>query len=164
MLLYVTNNTLFSGGNMNQAQIRSIYCLAIWGTVALAFCGVFFLRGGPEGFAGDSLRILIAALDFGFGYLVYILMLKLTRKKSSSTAMLQDERDHEIARRANGTALVSVMTFIFILSIILFTLFQDLGVLPAGWLWFLAYFTSCFAYIVHAVVTLFLYREMSGND
>ncbi len=91
-------------------------------------------------------------------------MLLLTRRKSGATAMLQDERDHEIARHANGTALVSVMAFIFILSMILFTRFQGLGVLPVGWLWFLAYFTSCLGYIVHAVTTLFLYKEMSGND
>lgn len=149
---------------MNKAQIRSIYSLAIWGTVALVFCGGFFLWGGPEGFAGDSLRIIITALGFGFGYLGYILMLKLTRKKSSATAMLQDERDHEIARRANGTTLVSVLVFIYILSMVLFNMFQGLGVLPVGWLWFLAYFTSCFGYIVHAVTTLFLYKEMSGND
>jgi len=149
---------------MNQAQIRSIYSLVIWGTVALVICGVFFLWGGPESFAGDSLRILIAALGFGFGYLGYILMLKITRKKSSVTAMLQDERDYEIARRANGIALMSVLVFIFILSMILFTVFQDLGVLPVGWMWFFAYFTSCFGYIVHAVTTLFLYKEMSGND
>jgi len=149
---------------MNQAQIRSIYSLVIWGTVALVICGVFFLWGGPESFAGDSLRILIAALGFGFGYLGYILMLKITRKKSSATAMLQDESDYEIARRANGIALMSVLVFIFILSMILFTVFQDLGVLPVGWMWFFAYFTSCFGYIVHAVTTLFLYKEMSGND
>ncbi len=149
---------------MNQAQIRSIYSLVIWGTVALVICGVFFLWGGPESFAGDSLRILIAALGFGFGYLGYILMLKLARKKSSATAMLQDERDHEIAQRANGIALMSVLVFIFILSMILFTMFQDLGVLPVGWMWFFAYFTACFGYIMHAVTTIFLYKEMSGND
>jgi len=149
---------------MNKAQIRSIYSLAIWGIVALVICGGFFLWGGPEGFAGDSLRILITATGFGLGYLGYILMLKLTRKKSSATTMLQDERDHEIARRANGTALVSVLVFIFVLSMVLFNRFQGLGVLPVGWLWFLAYFTSCFGYIMHAVTTLSLYKEMSGDD
>jgi len=117
---------------MNKAQIRSIYSLAIWGIVALVICGGFFLWGGPEGFAGDSLRILITATGFGLGYLGYILMLKLTRKKSSATTMLQDERDHEIARRANGTALVSVLVFIFVLSMVLFNRFQGLGVLPVG--------------------------------
>jgi len=91
-------------------------------------------------------------------------MLKLTSKKSSATGMLQDERDHEIARCANGAALVSVLVFIYVLSMILFNGFRGLGVLPVGWLWFLAYFTSCFGYIVHAVSTLFLYKEMSGND
>ena len=147
---------------MNQAQIRSIFSLVIWGTVALVFCGVFFLWGGPEGFAGDSLRILIAASGVGFGFLGYVMMLILTGKKSSSEAILQDERDREIARRANGAALVSVMAFVFILCMILFTRFQDLGILPVGWLWFLAYSTACLGYLVHAATTLFLYKEMSG--
>jgi len=148
---------------MTQAQIRSIYSLAIWGTVALVICGVFFLWGGPEDFAGDSIRILVVALSVGFGFLGYVLMLNLTRKKTSSETMHQDERDQEIARRANGAALVLVLAFIFILSMILFIRFQDLGVLPVGWLWFLAYFTGCFGYIVHAASTLFLYKEMSGH-
>ena len=148
---------------MNQAQIRSIYSLVIWGIVALVFCGVFFLWGGPESFAGDIIRILITAFDFGFGFLGYVLMHLLTHKKPGATVMLQDERDHEIARRANGTTLVSVLAFIYILSMVLFTRFQGLGELPVGWLWFFAYFTSCLGYIMHAATTLFLYKEMSGH-
>jgi len=143
---------------MTQARIRSIYSLAIWTTVAVVFSLVFFGWGGPAEFASNSLRILISALEIGFGIISYVLMLIFTRKKFDN---LQDERDYEIAQRVNGTTLVAVLVFVYAAEMILFAFFQTSGTVPVGWLWFLAYFTACFSYITHAIITLALYKEMS---
>jgi len=73
------------------------------------------------------------------------------------------QRDLEIARQANETALVAVLVFIFAVCIALFLGYETAGSLPVGWMWFLAYATSCFGLLAQAIATLVLHREMSGN-
>ena len=142
---------------MTKSKIRAVYILAIWGTAALVFLGVFFLGGGPVAFADTPLRILVSALAILLAYSTYGFMLRRTRLTPA------DERDAHIAARANETAFISVMVFVFLVSIILYESYDDAGVLPVGWMWFMAYFTGCFGYIAHAVVTLILHREMSAH-
>jgi hypothetical protein len=142
---------------MTQAQVRAIFGLSIWGAAALIFLAVFFGGGGPASFSQVPTRILIVAIALGLGYAAYSVMLYRTRQTPG------DERDEHIAARANGFALTAVLIFVFLTSIILYESYHDAGVLPVGWMWFMAYFTACFGYIVHAVVTLTLHSGMRSD-
>ena len=149
---------------MTQTQIRARYVLGIWGLAAVAFGLVFFLGGGAVTYADDSIRMGIAAVILAAGYIGYFIMIYLTREKSNSKALIRDERDLEIARRANEITLVVVLVFVFTVCIALFLGYETAGSLPIGWMWFLAYATSCFGLLAQAVATLVLHREMSGNE
>ena len=148
---------------MTQTKIRARFGLVIWGTVAVGFGLVFFLSGGAASYADDSIRMLIAAVILGAGFIGYVSMLYLTREKEDDKALIRDERDLEIARQANEIALVAVLVFVFSVSITLFLIYETAGNLPVGWMWFLAYATACFGLLAQAVATLVLHREMSGN-
>jgi len=148
---------------MTQTKIRARYGLGIWGLVALAFGLVFFLGGGAVTYADDSIRILVSAVILAAGFIGYFSMLYLTRDKSNGKALIRDERDLEIARQANEIALVAVLVFVFSVCITLFLVYEKAGNLPIGWMWFLAYITACFGYLVQAGTTLGLHRKMSGN-
>lgn len=148
---------------ITQTKLRARFGLGIWGLVAVAFGLVFFLGGGAASYADDSIRMLIAAVILGAGFIGYVSMLYLTREKADDKALIRDERDLEIARQANETALVAVLVFVFTVSIALFLGYETAGSLPVGWMWFLAYATACFGLLAQAVATLVLHREMSGN-
>jgi hypothetical protein len=148
---------------MTQTKIRARFGLVIWGTVAVGFGLVFFLSGGAASYADDSIRMLIAAVILGAGFIGYFSMLYLTREKEDDKSLIRDERDLEIARQANEIALVAVLVFVFSVSMTLFLSYETAGSLPVGWMWFLAYATACFGLLAQAVATLLLHREMSGN-
>ena len=148
---------------MTQTKIRARYMLGIWGLVASAFGLVFFLGGGAATYADDSIRMLVAAVILGGGFIGYVSMIYLTREKSNGKAQIRDERDLEIARQANEIALVAVLVFVFAVCIALYLGYETAGILPVGWMWFLAYATSCYGLLAQAIATLVLHREMSGN-
>jgi len=148
---------------MTQTKIRARYGLGIWGLVALVFGLVFFLGGGAATYADDSMRKLAAAVIIAAGFISYASMLYLTREKSNGTALITDERDLEIARQASEMALVAVLVFVFVVCMALFLGYETAGILPVGWMWFLAYGNGCFGLLAHAVATLVLHKEMSGN-
>jgi hypothetical protein len=148
---------------MTQTKIRARFGLVIWGTVAVGFGLVFFLSGGAASYADDPIRMLVAAVILGAGFIGYFSMLYLTREKEDDKSLIRDERDLEIARQANEIALVAVLVFVFSVSITLFLSYETAGSLPVGWMWFLAYATACFGHLAQAIATLILHREMSGN-
>ena len=148
---------------MTQTKIRARYGLGIWGLVALAFGLVFFMGGGAATYADDSIRMLVAALIIAAGFIGYLSMLYLTREKSDDTALITDERDLEISRQANEIALVAVLVFVFSVCMALFLGYETAGILPVGWMWFLAYATACFGLLAQSAATLVVNREMSGN-
>ena len=148
---------------MTQSKIRARYGLGIWSLVSAGFGMVFFLGGGAITYADDSIRMGIAALILGSGFVGYISMIYLTREKSNGKTLILDERDLEISRQANEIALVAVQVFVFTVCIVLFLSYESAGSLPVGWMWFLAYATGCFGLLGQAVVTLVLHREMSSN-
>jgi hypothetical protein len=148
---------------MTQSKIRARYGVGIWGLAAVGFGLVFFLGGGAVTYADDSIRMGIAALILGTGFIGYLIMIYLTREKSNGKTLIRDERDLEIARQANENALVAVLVFVFSVCIALFLNYESAGSLPVGWMWFLAYATGCFGLLGQAVFTLVLHREMSSN-
>jgi len=148
---------------MTQTKIRARYGLGIWGLVAAALGLVFFMGGGAATFADDSIRMLVAAVIIAAGFIGYLSMLYLTREKSDGTALITDERDLEISRQANEIALVAVLVFVFTVCMALFLGYETAGILPVGWMWFLAYATACFGLLAQSAATLVVNREMSGN-
>ena len=148
---------------MTQTQIRARYGLGIWGLVLVGFSVVFFLGGGAVTYVDDSLRIGIAAVTLGIGFVGYFSMIYLTREKSKGVSLISDERDIDISRQANEIALVAMLVFVYVVCIILFLRYENLGSLPVGWMWFLAYTNACFGFLAQSAATLILHRKMNND-
>lgn len=146
---------------MTQSRKRALFTLSIWVTVMIVFAVSFFCWGGP--YAEDKLKRLFMGLLLGSGYISFGLMMYLTRARSGAAPMVTDERDEQIARQANGTALVVVLLYVFLICIVLFEAHHDTGMVPVGWMWFLAYSTGCCGYTTHATATLILDSRMARD-
>ena len=66
---------------MSQEQRRSTYNLIIWGIVAILFIPIFFSNGGANTWGYDKYRRTIVAVIFGIGYILFFVMLFLTKTK-----------------------------------------------------------------------------------
>jgi hypothetical protein len=147
---------------MTQARKRAIFTFIIWGSVMAAFSAIFFLGGGPERYALEKWRRLAGAAIIAGGYIFFMLMNFLTRTRSGGDVG-RDERDEGIRMRANASAFVVVLIYVFVLSIFLWERHQDGGFVPVGWMWFLAYSTSFAAFLSSSVIALILESKASGH-
>ena len=74
-----------------------------------------------------------------------------------------DERDEAIARHASEATLIVVGILVFVTSIILYEVYRDIGTVPTGWLYLLAYGTMALVSLVHAVATLVVDRSGAAD-
>lgn len=158
-----TEQSLIQEVPMTQARKRAIFTFLIWGSVMAAFSVIFFLGEGPERYHMERWRRLAGAAIIVFGYLSFGLMLFLTRVRPGSRSMARDERDEAINRRANATAFIVVLVYVFALSIFLWERHQESGLVPVGWMWFLAYSMSFAAFISSSVIALILESKASDH-
>jgi hypothetical protein len=139
---------------MTQSTQRAAGRLLIWVPVLVLFLAVFFGGSGPSGFAHDRARIVAGAAILAAGYLSFFVMMIATGSGRKNAGTVRDERDDRIESRSAGLTLSVCLAYVFVVSIGLWTVFQDEGAVPAGWLWFLAYTTIFLSMIVHAAAVL----------
>jgi hypothetical protein len=148
--------------DMSRTRLRAWLTAGIWSIAAAGLVGSFFLGSGPEGFAADSLRHLTAAGAVAFGFFGYWLVLWVTRRRKGAPPA-EDERDLLVTSRANQTALVVVLVWVFAVAIGLWVAYEAAGQVPAGWLWFLAYGSVVVATVTSAVGTLVWDGRLGGR-
>jgi hypothetical protein len=134
----------------------------IWGIVLILIVAVFFSRGGPSTYVHDRLKRNTVGVFFAAGYISFGLMRFLTRVKSGGAHVVRDERDERIDRRANFAALFVALCFVFFTCIGLYEHYHDDGLVPVGWMWFLAYASVFLSYISGSVATLVLHAKRIG--
>jgi hypothetical protein len=148
---------------MSQQRKRAYLTLIIWGIVAVAFAALFFFRGGPDTFYEEDERVIMNAGFILAGWIAYGLMLYLTRAKPGSPPIARDERDEMIGARANATALVIVLMYVFLACIVIKEAYGARGSVPLGWMWFLAYSSVFVGFVSAALLTLILDVRMSRH-
>jgi hypothetical protein len=138
---------------MNVTYKRSLLTSIIFG-ILFVFLFVFYLVIGPEEFLSNKINtvisvvvIIVAMGSFGF-------MLLFTNKKSN----VVDERDYFIQKKASSFGLMISMMYVFLLSIVLFIVYRDYGVVNVSWMWFIAYSTFSFGYFVTSLAHVYLYH------
>jgi hypothetical protein len=148
---------------MTGLQKRSFYDLIISAVFLIGLTALFFSGGGAETYVQDTSRKILVAALLGLGYLLLFLVLFLVRVKSKDKTILMDERDERIVRQALGTAFTVFGIYVFILCIGLYEAYNQSGVMPVGWMWFLAYSSGFIAILSRSIATLVLYKRMSGH-
>ena len=148
---------------MTQSKSRAVYSILIWGSTTVVFSLFFFIQGGAATFLESALRRLGTAGSIGIGFIAYYLMLYRTRSNQDVNKLIVDVRDVEIARRANELGLMALLVLFFCACMILFVLYERVGMLPVSWMWYLAYLSICFGFCSQALATLVLNKELSGD-
>lgn len=151
---------------MTQLKKRAIWGLLIWGLAVIAAYSIFFMSGGPQTFLENDTRISLTRVVFTVGFTCYFLLLFLTRTKSNRKELMSDERDEFISKRAYSIGFYFLMIYVFIICLALYVYYKVhlSGVeMPVGWVWLLGITTYFMGFVSHAIVTLILYRRMSGD-
>ena len=76
---------------------------------------------------------------------------------------MADERDFQVIARAGQATLIIVLMTIFMLTVGLWTVYEEAGVVPVGWMWFIAYLAVVLATITHSLAVLVLERSAGGH-
>lgn len=149
-------------GEMSQTRKRAVLAGLIWGVAGVGFVVTFFSGGGPEGLPSDSARHAAGAGALAFGFLGYWAALWFTRQRSGAPPV-SDERDVQVMARANQASLIVVLLGIYVFTISLWTIYESVGQVPVGWMWFLAYGSVILAFVTSSVTTLILDGRMGGH-
>ena len=150
---------------MTQLKKRAIWILLIWSLALAAMFVVFFSGGGPASFLEGDKRVTQTRVAITAGYLLYFMMMTLTRMRTKGKIIL-DERDEQISRRAYAISFHTVLYYTFISGTFLYWLYKihlDAVSMPVGWVWILAISSMCVGFISNAAATLIIDARMGGN-
>ena len=147
--------------HMSQTRLRAWLATAIWTLAGIGFAVTFFSGGGAGEFDTDSTRHLAGAIAIAFGFVGYWTTLWVTRRRGRGLAA--DERDVLVVARAGQATLVIVLVGIYAFTIGLWIAYEGAGVVPVGWMWFLAYGCVILASVSFAAATLVLDGRMGGH-
>jgi uncharacterized membrane protein len=148
---------------MNRDQKRALYSLLIWSVVIVIFIPLFFINGGADTWVPGSIRVIVTSSFIIAGFILFFLMLALTKRKRLS-GVERDERDILIGRRASEITLTIVVVYVFLTCIILYFVYGEINTIPRGWLWFLGCTCLFISYISSSASSLILYSLKVRSD
>lgn len=150
---------------MTQLKKRAIWTLLIWSIALAAMLVVFFSGGGPDAFLEGDQKVTQTRVAITAGFLLYFIMMALTRMRTKG-AIILDERDELISRRAYAIGFHSVLYYTFLFGTFLYWLYkihQNVVSMPVGWAWILATSSMCVGFISNAAAILIIDARMGGN-
>ncbi|MCW8926427.1 MAG: hypothetical protein OQJ84_09235 [Xanthomonadales bacterium] len=138
---------------MSLARKSAVVVCTVWSLVALGSCVIFATTGVSQlsTDAGQGARTAIAALLLaGLATNGVVSTLAWRGRKRGQL----DERDAAVALRASQATLIALAAIIYAACIGLYVAHEDAGVLPAGWLYILAYGIVVVVSLVHSIALL----------
>ena len=139
---------------MTQGRLRSLLTLIIWGAVAVGFGYAVFSSGGPGAIASDRGRRILAVAFLAFGFLSQPAMLYVTRIRPGARHVLSDERDERLGHRSTIIGFSVVVLYVYLACLGLWEHYHEPGLVPAGWLWLLAYSTVILTFVAPSIAFL----------
>ena len=150
-----------SAQQMSQTRLRAWLATVIWTLAGVGFTVTFFAGGGADDFDTERTRHLAGAVAIAFGFFGYWTVLWFTRQRGEG--LVADERDVQVVAGAAQATLVIVLVGIFAFTIGLWTVYEGAGVVPVGWMWFLAYGCVILASVTFALATVVLDGRTGGH-
>lgn len=141
---------------MQTNRSKAWMTLILWSLVLVVFIYLFAIATGPIGWMAQKNIRFMCALLFGGGYLVFSLILFKTRKIKS------DEREYLVELKAVKATSISILMYVFIFGITIYTIYENNQVMPASWMWFLAYTSAFLFYILNSAYFLYYDRKEEG--
>jgi hypothetical protein len=151
---------------MTQYKKRAFWSLLIWSVVLIAIVIIFFSGGGATAFLEGESKNTLTRVCLTAGFFLYFSMLFLTRIRTGGEPLVRDERDEIIARRAYSISFPTLMSYVFLFCGFLYVFYkryQDIKLIPLGWLWFIALSSVLVGFISNAIAYLIIDARMSGH-
>jgi len=148
--------------DLTLTQLQARLAAAVWSIAAVVFAVAFFAGGGSTEFGADRGRHLLSALTVALAYGGYWVMVWITRRRAGGVRAV-DERDVHVVARAGQTTLIVVLVSVYVVAIGLWTVYEESGSVPVGWMWFLAYGIIILAFLAYAISTIVVDRWTRGN-
>ncbi len=142
---------------MSNAMKSNIFHTISWGVTAIGIIIIFSLPNTIYAWGENRLKTILLALLFLFGFAVDLIIR--INERTKKYGYKKDERDRTIQMEAVFKSFVSILLYIFILSIVLYITHEKAGMIPVGWVWFIAYSTVAFSNLLIGIFTIGEYRS-----
>lgn len=143
---------------MSKSMKYSIIQVICWLIVSLGIITIFSLPGTLSNWGDNRLKSLALAFLFFVGYGADMGIMVLS--KSKRYGFERDERDKDVQLKAMSSGLMCLVIYIFVLSITLYVIYEKQGLIPIGWVWFIAYTAIVCANLSTGIASLYFYRKM----
>lgn len=138
---------------MKHAMIRMI----LWTMVFVFFLSIFLTGDTIERWGDNRTKTIVVAALFLAGFVGDAILSIVYRKRKE--AVTRDERDDWIQKQALSGGFIVTLVYVFLITISLYTKFENSGLVPAAWLWFIAYSLICVANISVTAFSVYFYRK-----
>lgn len=142
---------------MSKLMKITLIQVCAWSIVAISMIIIFLNHGTIENWGDNTTKTILLALLFFIGYATHFTTLLI--EKSKRWGFKKDERDLAIQSKAVNIGFIVVLMYIFILSISLYIKYETVGMMPVGWVWFIAYSTVVMANLSVTIPSLLIYRK-----
>jgi len=118
--------------------------LGIWVIVLIAFLYLFFIISKPSEWGINSNIKFVSGIIFGIGYILFFII------QFKSKNITKSKNEHLIKYKSTNSTLIVILMYVFIISILLSIVYENNILMPASWMWFLAYSTVLLTFIVNS--------------
>ena len=138
---------------MSKLMKANIAHTIMWTAVAVGLAVIFCMPNTIANWGDNRVKTVLLAILFLFGFATDFALSLI--EKSKKRGFKRDERDDKVQSQAIFKAFVVVVLYIYIVSMTLYIIYENVNVMPVGWVWFMAYstivvanlFTGLFAWI-----------------
>lgn len=142
---------------MSKTMKFTLIHVCSWTLVGLFMIMIFLNPSTIEQWGDNRNKTILLASLFILGYSTDLILLLF--EKSKKFGFKRDERDFDVQRKATNIGFIIALVYVFFAAITLYTKYESKGLMPVGWMWFLAYSTVIIANLSVSVPSLLLYRK-----
>lgn len=142
---------------MNRMIRFNVFHLMLWSVVAAGFLAVFLGFNAIANWGDNALKTVLLALLFVIGFGGDFLL----RRRFKDAG--DDAVGYEALRlKAMEISYILSLLYVFLAAISIYTRYEASGLVPVGWLWFLAYSLILVVHISASCAILFLHWKQKG--
>lgn len=137
-------------------KVSIIYTIA-WGLISVCMIVIFSLPNTISNWGENPIKTVVLSALFLLGFLIN-LFLRLY-EKSKKHGFKKDERDKKIQADAIFKSLSILLVYIFLLCVALYLFYENTGMMPIGWVWFIAYSQIAVVYFLVSLFAVIGYKK-----
>lgn len=129
----------------------------MWTLVAIGLIIIFSLPNTIANWGDNRTKTILLAVLFLLGFGVDFVLRMIERSRQGEYK--KDERDSKVKYDAVVKSFVVLILYIYILSIVLYSKYENAGAMPVGWVWFIAYSVVTAANLFVGIFTIIGYKK-----